>query len=238
MNNKVIENIPKDEFLEKVSKLFFDKNFGSKTKTEIELLVFSFYLEAAKKVALIDGAVDENKISDYKLGYDLGITPTRVRNLKLKTELQLSNDFKWEDELIKVLMIPQNIRLDGDYLKITIRSRCLFYAVEDWVEDNGKTLNISLNPKELKIFKTDFYKLMNELCLIDDEQNKKSLAALKMKFEIKDKVENIIDGCFSVLNTGNVVKDIAECVLGKEILDKSAEKIISTVINVLDKIKK
>lgn len=238
MNNKVIEKISRDKFFEDLAKILFDKNFGTKTKNEIELIAFKHYIEAAKEVATIDGVIDENKISDYKIGYDLGIMPSRVRNLKLKTELQSSNYYDWKAELTKVLMIPQNVRKEGDYLKITIRSRCLFYAVEDWVEDNGNTLNVSLNPKELKILKTDFYKLMNELCLIDDEQNKKSLAALKKKYEIEDKVENIIEGCFSLINAGAAVKDITECIIGSSMLKDNAEKIISCLINLFDKVKK
>lgn len=59
---------------EKLSPLFFDRNFGLTTKTEIEALVFYCYLNNK-----MDNDEDS---SDRVISRELGISETKVRNLK------------------------------------------------------------------------------------------------------------------------------------------------------------
>ena len=216
MNKKVIERISTKEFLEEMSTMFYERNFGTKTKSDIELLAFKYYFEAAKDYATKDGELNENLISDYKIGCDLGISPAKVRNLKLKVELQLSNDgYDWQSELLKVLSKPQNLEKskDNEYIQITVRSQKLFYAVEDWIEDNGETLDITLNRKQLKVPKKSFYKLLKEIKLVEGAEGE-ILEKLEKKFKIQDYKNSFIDGALKVLEAGSNVTDIIECVLG------------------------
>lgn len=233
MNKRVIEKLPKKEFFEEISTMFYNRNFGTKTKSDIELIMFKYYFEAAKEYATKDGELNENLISDYKIGCDLGISPTKVRNLRLKVELQLSDDdYDWQSELLKVLSKSQNLEKskDNEYIQIIIRSQKLFYAVEDWIEDNGKTLDISLNTKQLKVPKKSFYKLLNEIKLVEGTEDE-ALKKLERKFKIQDYKNDFISVALRVLETGSAVSDILNCISGTDAIKGVAEKTLKNIFD-------
>lgn len=94
MSIKLIEfsTEEKIENFEKISQYFFQSNFGEMSKSDIELLMFSFYLDN-----IIAHSTDKNGVlnysacSDYNISKDLGITQQRVRNLKIKKAVKTSS---------------------------------------------------------------------------------------------------------------------------------------------------
>ena len=58
----------------KLSPLFFERNFGTATKSEIESLIFNLYVQDKKQ--------KNEDYSDRQLSRELGISETKVRNLK------------------------------------------------------------------------------------------------------------------------------------------------------------
>ena len=108
----------KAEGFDKIASRFYDKNFGQMSKADIEVLMFSIYIEHCLK----------NKISidDYDIAVDLGIPESRIRGLKIKKELQYPypefywkqvfaeciKDAKYDDKkaLIKVSIHDPNVR--------------------------------------------------------------------------------------------------------------------------------
>ena len=233
MNKRVIEKLPKEDFFEEISRMFYNRNFGTKTKVGIELVMFKYYFEAAKDYATKDGELNENLISDYKIGCDLGISPTKVRNLRLKVELQLSDDdYDWQSELLKVLSKSQNLEKskDNEYIQITIRSQKLFYAVEDWIEDNGKTLDITLNTKQLKVPKKSFYKLLNEIKLVEGTESE-ALKKLERKFKIQDYKDSFIDGTLKGLEAGSSATEIIECISGTKVISNAVSSAFKNILN-------
>ena len=232
MNEKIIKNISKEKFFEEMSVAFYNQNFGTKTKSEIELIMFKYYFEAAKKYATEDGVLNENLISDYKIGCDLGISPVKVRNLRLKVELQSQDKYDWQEELIKVLSKSQNLdkSKDNEYIQITIRSKKLFYAVEDWIEDNGKTLDITLNAKQLKIPKKSFYNLLKEIQMVNKDESE-VLEKLERKFKIQDYKNTFINVVIKVLETGADVTEIINCLSAKKSVSKAVQSAFINIFN-------
>lgn len=71
---------------------YYYKNFGTMTKTDYETLLFRIYLRHLKRNRL--------PTDDYSISRALGITKSKVRNLKMRNELQQSsNDLdSWKEE--------------------------------------------------------------------------------------------------------------------------------------------
>ncbi len=90
---------------ESIAKLYYNRNFGTATKSDIDLLMFKIYMEAAIENHLNpDNSIDYSACSDYKMGIVLGISPTKVRNLKLKKELIYPQEnFDWKVSLRHII---------------------------------------------------------------------------------------------------------------------------------------
>lgn len=137
---------------------YYKGNFGSLSKSEIDLLMFKFYIEdLIKQNQRDDGTVDYSQISDYKIARVLGITPQRVRNLKIKKELVFpQQDFNWKDSLRRVLENENAIKVENNNIKVNIPDPNLFLAIQDYIESNGGYVDIHLNSKILSVRKEDF----------------------------------------------------------------------------------
>ena len=63
----------------KIEEHYFRRNFGSMSKTDLETLLFSEYIESC---------INNNKpYDDYSLSKELGVTQARIRSLKERKEL-------------------------------------------------------------------------------------------------------------------------------------------------------
>lgn len=73
---------------DKIANEFYNSNFGSLSKPEMELMMFDFYIKKMmSNCRSDDDTFDYSLCSDYKISIDLGITQQRVRNLKVKNQL-------------------------------------------------------------------------------------------------------------------------------------------------------
>lgn len=142
----------KAKAFDEIASMFFDKNFGTASKAEIDLRMFKIFIEYYIEKNKKDDLIDYSDFSDYKLGTFLGLTPTQVRNLKLKKELKYPQpDFKWQKSFRNLLSDPTRIYKEGDNLKINIPDPNLFNAIQDYIEDLGGYIEMSLNSKLMTI---------------------------------------------------------------------------------------
>lgn len=75
----------KVRYFDEIASHFYVRNFGSISKSNMELLMFKFYLEKLiDSSQRKDGIADYNLCLDYRISTDLGITLQRVHNLKTK----------------------------------------------------------------------------------------------------------------------------------------------------------
>ena len=116
----------------------FTNRFGSFNKSDYEVLMFTAYLDS----------LDENEINDYEISIDLGITESKVRNLRIKSQLQYPREIKWEEKLASAIE-------KGTYdpvqkqVTITIEDPSVRNRIRYEVESRFGTVNLSLNSKQL-----------------------------------------------------------------------------------------
>ncbi|MCR5047218.1 MAG: hypothetical protein K6A42_11640 [Treponema sp.] len=178
----------KDLFDEKAKAAAFDKiasnyyecNFGTMPKTELELLMFSIY---ADQVLANDKSGLEN-YSDYRLSKALGITQQRISGLKIKKQLKYPvENFNWVSEFYK---ITGNARYEDGKIKIYIPDPNVYIELKNFIESKGGYVDISLNPKLLQIPPEYFLWLLLEIC---PEEKKDGLEkAIREQFR-KSKVD-------------------------------------------------
>ena len=79
---KDLSNLPEEkkaEYFDQMLNLFFRNGFGQVSKPQMELFLFSIYLDQLIETNKNpDNTIDYTKISDYKISQDLGITQQPV----------------------------------------------------------------------------------------------------------------------------------------------------------------
>lgn len=111
----------KAEAFDKIAELFYNCNFGSTTKMNIETLMFSIYLE---RILDEKGPENFNAYSDYTLSKALCITQSRVSSLKIRKELLYPYiGFEWKKSF--ELLSKKAIFEDGK-IKLYIPDKNLF----------------------------------------------------------------------------------------------------------------
>lgn len=90
----------KEKIFDILSEKYYKNNFGTFSKADCDLLMFSFYIEKMVRDNSDDNnVVNYNICSDYTIAKELGITPQKVRNLKIKKQLVYPITFDWKKSL-------------------------------------------------------------------------------------------------------------------------------------------
>ena len=128
---------------DKIEAQYFNKNFGSMTKSDFETLLFSEYIEHCIRN---DVAVD-----DYSLSKSLGITQNRIRSLKERKELKYPyTSQNWKTAFATSV---KNAKYDAQtrHVKMIIQDVSVMNEVRNFIEINGWYDECSLNKKLLNI---------------------------------------------------------------------------------------
>ena len=213
MNYIKFDDKEKIAMFDEIAKHFYNANFGQTSKSDFELIMFNFYL---KKLVLsnqnIDGTIDYNKCSDYKISKDLGITQQRVRNLKVKNQLVNPIPFDWKKALAK---LTENARYDKDTRKIilNIPDPNLYLEIQNFIEENGAYIEKQLNSKILQI-RAEYY--LDLIIHLESEESQKAIIKkLKSFFKSKEKENTVFDEKEigkSLMNTTQNLKSIIESI--------------------------
>lgn len=159
---------------EKIEKLFFNRNFGSAQKSEIELLMFSIYMEM-----MIDCNCDEDGVLDYavcsdrNIGAALGISPETARRLKTKKQARYPHLFDWKKALMK---LKDNIRYDEASKKIIIPTPDpnLHDEIQNVIENSGGYIEATVSKKCISI-RPEYYIMLFAEDMDDKRKNDKLL---------------------------------------------------------------
>lgn len=124
--------------------MFYDKNFGSLSRTDIDTFLFAVYyrIQAGLNPALLD---------DYTLSHELGITETKVRNLKVRMELKYPSKVNsWKHEFINLIKNAKYDEIDC-HVKIMIPDVNVLNEVKHYLEQLGLFDDVTLNQKLLNL---------------------------------------------------------------------------------------
>ena len=215
----------KEKIFDILSEKYYKNNFGTFSKADCDLLMFSFYIEKMVRDNSDDNnVVNYNICSDYTIAKELGITPQKVRNLKIKKQLVYPITFDWKKSLASLL---KNARYDDDTKKITlmIPDPNLLYEIEAFLEEHGGYICTQLNKKLLQVRVEYFFELA---VLCEEKKNQdKIIKAIKKELKEKNKSEkafddknigkslldvgvsvtSILDNVSSLFSPGNIIKE-------------------------------
>ena len=173
--NSLFTNDDKISSFDKIAKQYYFCNFGTMQKSELDILMFSIYLDQILK----QSEEKPSTYSDYHLSKILGITQTRISNLKVKKELKYSYEkFDWKQSFLRIL---PNARFENGKIKINIYDINLYLEIKNAIEEKGDYVDVLLNQKLLQITPACFLDLLTELV----ENEKKN----SVKKAIKDNLE-------------------------------------------------
>ncbi len=157
------------DFLE-IASHYYNKNFGTMSKSELDLLMFKIFYDGLKNKN------DDSSLTDVALAIELGITKQKVKSLKERMFLKYSSDsdFDWKREMRDCISKP-SVEYDDTTGKFTILvSDSRFgYAVEDFLETNRLISDYSHNSKLLVLSRRAFVFLAYESC--DDSEKRRRL---------------------------------------------------------------
>lgn len=117
----------------------FSKRFGSFAKTDYETLMFSIYLEMLDKPA-----------RDYDISLELGITETKVRNLRVKAQLVYPKPLLCKTELAEAIK-KGFFDPDNCTLTIMIEDPSTQSYIKNQIEKQQGIVLLGYNPKHLTL---------------------------------------------------------------------------------------
>lgn len=139
------------EAFEQISQRYFNRNFGRMSKSDLDILLFSFYIKHCKKQQL--------PISDHQIAVNLGITEAKVRSLKVNSQLLFPDEeYNWRDDFQAAI---EKARYDdSDYkVSIPILDPNTRRSLEDYIDTKGWYNEYQLNPKLIKMRPDQFIDL-------------------------------------------------------------------------------
>lgn len=125
-------------FLADIKEQCLERNFGTLSKSEFDLLVFHYYL--LEKQANVSGKY----VSDYDIGRDLGLTIQRVRSLRERDALKWRSQVDWKNSLLDSLQLAH---CDGNNVKIPVPDVNVIKEIRNYLESAGLFDDYQLNPK-------------------------------------------------------------------------------------------
>lgn len=135
----------KAEAFDKIAEKYYFSNFGSTSKADFDVLMFSIYIEQI----LQKSQGDFTSYSDYTLSKQLGITQAKVSNLKVRKELIYPyKDFDWKKSLVA---ISKNAIFEDEKIKLFIPDRNVFLEIKNAVETMGGFIEIQITSNLLQL---------------------------------------------------------------------------------------
>ena len=165
----------KAEAFDKIAELYYRLNFGTVQKAEIDLLMFSLFLD---KLYQKDG-VTENDYSDYTLSKTLGITQGRIRTLKERKEIKYPSDYNWKHDFWHSL---EKAEYKEEKIKLYIRDHRLYTELCNIANEIGSYSETTLTKNQVVLSPPVLVDIM--IIASEDDSNDK---------EMREKLKEILE---------------------------------------------
>ena len=224
--NELFSDKDKIEAFDKIAEKYYFGNFGATNKQDLDTLIFSLYLERI----LEKDQYDYNSYSDYRLSKELGLTQSKVSNLKVKKELLYPyHNFDWRISFQKVIT---NATFEDNKIKIFIRDKNLFLELKNAIEENGGFIEIQLTPNLLQVKLCYFLDLM--IAISEEKDRDKIRSKIQKEILAKNKdvdVEKLNKKSFGS-SMGTIAKDILLSIIEQSIpcFGGAVKNIITAII--------
>ena len=187
MNKLVFTSEEKSKMFDEIASNYYCRNFGLLSKSEMDLLMFRFFIEKLEnETRCDDNMVNYQACSDYQISKALGITEQRVRSLKVRYQLKYGHDIDWKAAFAKLI---DNARYDEQTRKIVVNipDPNLFLEIQNYIEENGAYVEKQLNGKILQLRAEYFLALVIES--EPEATRKQIIKELKKQFNSAEKAE-------------------------------------------------
>lgn len=161
----------KAEAFDLIAERYYHKNFGTMTKSDLDVLLFSIFME---RVLDVKTDHDLNEFDDYTMSKVLGVTQSRISALKEKKQLQYPRDYNWKKAFTRIL---GNARYERKKIRMYISDKNLYLEVKHAIEIEGGYLDHGYSRNLLSIAPFDFIDLI--LLTWDSEDRKQAIQELK-----------------------------------------------------------
>lgn len=165
----------KIKFFNEISSRYFNRNFASMSKIDIETLIFSEYIEHCLRNRL--------EIDDYTISKELGITQSRVRTLKERKELKYPHDeFDWKNAL-ETAILEAKYDKENRKVRMIIQDVNVMIELRHYIEEKGWYDEVSLNKKMFQVPLDCFLEIFMDLENITEfsKETKNKIEELKLK---------------------------------------------------------
>ena len=179
----------KAKAFDEIAAMFYNGNFGTATKSEIELKMFSILMDAMIQANKDNSGVLDYKVcSDFRVGHLLGIPQEKVRTLKIKKQARYPQTFKWTDSLMS---LKNDIRYDERKGKIIIPmpDPNLYNAIRNFIEDKGGFIEIQRGNNVIQTRPEYFFILLYNALESDSDKE-----TIRIEFVKQLKMRNEDDG--------------------------------------------
>ena len=140
----------------------FTRQFGTFSKSDYEVLMFTIYLDSL-----------EGEVRDYDISIDLGITESKVRSLRVRSQLLYPKKIYWQEELATAIK-HGSYDPETKQITVTIEDPSVKNLLKSIIEKNFGTVGLSLNTKHL-VLPIESYLLLATCAEDDCEDAVKSL---------------------------------------------------------------
>lgn len=209
IEEKELNNIRKDaENYRELKKLFFEKNFGCASKGSIELLMFHQFIldeEDNNRDYAMSGLIKYESTSDFKIACKLGITPSRVHNLKLKEQLVYPRkNVDWKKYVLKIMEYIKFNENDKT-VELTVHHPWMLAQIKDCIETEHGQVYIQMN-KNLLSLPLDSYVILVKAAYGREGMEKEEIDRLK-EYMQKNEELNWMDVAEKTVKWGKNIKD-------------------------------
>ena len=175
----------KAKAFDKIAEKYYYSNFGSTSKADFDVLMFSLYIEQI----LEKGTEKFSSYSDYTLSKQLGITQSKVSNLKVKKELLYPYDkFDWKKSFLQV---SRNAIFEDNKIKVFIPDRNLYIELKNAIETMGGYTEVQLTSNLLQVRLAFFLDLL--LAISKEEDREKIRRELRKIVKANDQDEKLYE---------------------------------------------
>lgn len=177
--------------------VFVDKKFDSFNKSDMQVLLFKFYIENLEKTHNL------SNISNYYISNELGITQQKARQLRIKKQIIYGKKYNIGEELSKLADYAIYSKTD-ELVQLHMNDPNLLIEIENYLEANHQFTIKSLNSQLLQI-KIQYF------------------IGLLLNFEVKEnknQILNILKNSYS--NEKNTKKIFNDTNIGRSLIEYGA----------------
>lgn len=162
--DELFDDAAKIAAFDKIAEKYYFVNFGATSKTDLDTLMFSLYIEQI----LDKDQTDISQYSDYTLSKLLGIPQSKVSNLKVKKELLYPYpDFNWREAFSR---FADRAIYEQGRIKLCIPDKNVYLEVKNAIETMGGFVEVQLTSNLLQLRPEYFIDLMVEISDVADRK--------------------------------------------------------------------